>query len=1028
LVGSIALLAVGVVLLMGLVLARTGTSQLTQSTRAARTGSSIAGHVAKSSQSSSALPVAARLAVSRGLGASLSAYQLAPSSTGGFLAHNPHQGLSASFGDGGAVIGARDGGHASIALRSIGFGSAVQPVVGAAVPVAVDNRVEYRRTGTGVTEWFANGPAGIEQGFTISRPPATASDGAGNPYANRGPLTLELGVSGSLHVHPGGDGGGVVFDTHAGRPELSYGELSVSDVTGRALPARMVFKHGQLSIRIEANGAHYPLRVDPLIASAELYAEHGAEDEELGYSVAVSGKTVVAGAPTATEGGHMDAGVAFVFTEGPSGWETGPQKIELLPPASEEGAKFGHSVAISGKTIVVGAPFATANETESGAAYVFSEPSGGWAAMTEQHPTAELYDSENEIEPEFGKSVAVNGETVVVGSPRYVNYTYSGKPTIGSAFVFVRPSGGWATGGSKHTQSFTLMETEKEATEYEEDDYFGASVAIDESEGEQTVAVVAPGAKVDGHYRQGVALLFNRPTQGWTVPDPIKLESNPGAVLTVSNGAAGDRLGESDVFSEGQTLAISGNEIVIGDPEVEDGSNKYEGAAYVFTKPTGGWEAQREQTQAATLLPSNGGASWYFGRTVAAEGATIGAVGDGNLYVYLMPVGGWSGELDQSSELVGAATSVSLTPGYALVGDAALSPITKYQGGVLVVPLGPAVTTNSTSGISTEAATIEGSIDPDRNAVSSCVFQYGTTDFYGKEASCSQTVGSGSAAITVSAALSGLSPETTYHYRLVGINADGTSYGLDRTFTTAAGEKPAGKSGEEPSKSASTSTFTNSSASTTTGSSSAQPTSASPPASAAAVLEASRALACSTAQVALINVVAQGSHVLIAGAARQVLAGKQVSIKLLSTGKTVATPTVSAAGTFSATVPLPPAKVLDSNRTRYQASIGSLSSLALKLERRAYMVHATLSGKHVSIAGRVTGSFRPGTPVRITLRVTCAKYKTVATVKLTGAGTFSATVPAPSGASSQIAVYRAITTVLKGGHPFATFTLPTPPS
>jgi len=66
--------------------------------------------------------------------------------------------------------------------------------------------------------------------------------------------------------------------------------------------------------------------------------------------------------------------------------------------------------------------------------------------------------------------------------------------------------------------------------------------------------------------------------------------------------------------------------------------------------------------------------------------------------------------------------------------------------------------------------------------------------------------------------------------------------------------------------------------------------------------------------------------------------------------------------------------------------------------------------------------------VKILLRVTCSKEEVIAKVKLTRSGKFSATVPAPSAAASQIAVYRATTSVLKDGHPERTFTLPTPPS
>ena len=968
------------------------------------------------------LPAGASLAVSRGLGADLAGYRLVGRASGGFLARNPQQGLTASFGARGATVSTRGGAHASIALQAIGSsGVALRPVA-AAQPLARSNRVEYRRGAA--TEWFANGPAGVEQGFTLASAPSGAGDGA---------LTLALRLSGTLTARPGASGG-LVLTGAGGKAVLRYGDLSVSDARGRALPARMTLAHGRLLISVDTRGARYPLTVDPLMSVAELYASSGAEEEELGYSVAASGKTVVAGAPNATVGGHKSAGAAYVFTEGPSGWSTSTQAAELLPSTSEESAQFGHSVAISGKTIVVGSPDATAIGPDNGAAYVFSEPVGGWSSASVQHQTAALWDSEDQAFPEFGKSVAIVGETIVVGSPSYVNYlyrqtTFREHPQVGAAFIFVQPPGGWSAKAQQY-QSFTLMETEKEYLEYEEDDFFGASVAIGETGGEQTVVVTASDAKVEGHFQQGAVFVFNRPKAGWT---GSPLESSPGATLTNSDGVAHEKLGEASgkgiLGLAGQTVAISGSEIVVGAPEAQDGSNEYEGAAYVFAEPAGGWESERAQHQAAKLLPADGKADSEFGKSVAAENPTVMVGSAGNGYVYSMPAGGWSGEPHQGSELEGYVSSVALVPGYALVGELGRKPPKEtghsLQGDVEVIPLGPIVATGSTSATTASSATVEGSVAPNRNAVSMCVFQYGTSATYGAEVSCAQSVaGEGSTPTTVTAALTGLTPGTTYHYRVIATNADGTSYGLDRTFTTSSeagapeGEPPVVKLSEEPSKT-----------STTTPGTTPQSTAAPPPAVAPALApQLSPALACTTAQLALINVVTNGSHVLITGAARLVLAGKRVSIRFLATGKTVASATIAADGTFSASAPLPPAKVRETNRARYEAIVGSLHSLNLKLDRRMYMVSATRSGAHVLLSGYVTGSFKAGTKVKILLRVTCSKEEVIAKVKLTRSGRFSATVRAPSAAASQIAVYRATTTVLKDGHPEPTFTLPTPPS
>ena len=211
---------------------------------------------------------------------------------------------------------------------------------------------------------------------------------------------------------------------------------------------------------------------------------------------------------------------------------------------------------------------------------------------------------------------------------------------------------------------------------------------------------------------------------------------------------------------------------------------------------------------------------------------------------------------------------------------------------------------------------------------------------------------------------------------------------------------------------------------TTTSTTSTTPT----PVTTTVAPQPSPVLECSTAQVALINVVKQGSRVQITGAARLSLAGQQVSIKFLASGKTVATATIAANGSFSASAPLPPAKIRESNRARYEASVGSVHSLNLKLTRRMYMTSATRSGAHVLLSGYVTGSFKAGTTVKILARITCSKEEVIAKVKLTHSGKFSATVPAPTGAASQIAVYRGTTTVLKDGHPETTYTLPTPPS
>jgi hypothetical protein len=96
----------------------------------------------------------------------------------------------------------------------------------------------------------------------------------------------------------------------------------------------------------------------------------------------------------------------------------------------------------------------------------------------------------------------------------------------------------------------------------------------------------------------------------------------------------------------------------------------------------------------------------------------------------------------------------------------------------------PTVVTGAATAVTASTATLGGSVDPQGAPVTSCVFQWGTTGNYGNTTPCAQAPGSGTGPVGVSAAISGLSPTTTYHFRTVATNAKGTSYGSDQTFTT----------------------------------------------------------------------------------------------------------------------------------------------------------------------------------------------------------------------------------------------------
>lgn len=94
----------------------------------------------------------------------------------------------------------------------------------------------------------------------------------------------------------------------------------------------------------------------------------------------------------------------------------------------------------------------------------------------------------------------------------------------------------------------------------------------------------------------------------------------------------------------------------------------------------------------------------------------------------------------------------------------------------------PGVTTRNATEVSPTAATVHGSVNPN-GLVTTWYFQYGKTKSYGARTPA-QDAGSGTKALQVSSTLTGLTPNTNYHYRLVATNSSGSTLGGDRTFKT----------------------------------------------------------------------------------------------------------------------------------------------------------------------------------------------------------------------------------------------------
>ena len=335
----------------------------------------------------------------------------------------------------------------------------------------------------------------------------------------------------------------------------------------------------------------------------------GAEDV-FGQEVDISGDTLVVGAPfesgdaSSTAASPNDnllgAGAAYVFVRNGDRWE---QQAYLKASNPDEFDIFGGSVAISGDTIVVGSNESgdaastmespNDNAFASGAAYVFERTGTTW------EQTAYLKASNTESGDIFASSVAIAGDTIVVGA-------FGEDGGAGAVYIYERDGGGW------------MQTAYLKASNGESNDSFGTSVAICgdtliagawREAGDETSTAASPNNRAPF---AGAAYIFKRNAADRTWSEQ--------AYLKASNAEAEDQFGVA--------VAISGDHAVVG-AIFEDGdasstvanpNNALEGsgAAYVFERSGTTW------TQSAYLKANQPGENYNFGASgLAIEGGTL---------------------------------------------------------------------------------------------------------------------------------------------------------------------------------------------------------------------------------------------------------------------------------------------------------------------------------------------------------------------------------------------------------------------
>ncbi|MBL8764550.1 MAG: hypothetical protein JNM07_09815 [Phycisphaerae bacterium] len=303
----------------------------------------------------------------------------------------------------------------------------------------------------------------------------------------------------------------------------------------------------------------------------KLIPSDGFRGDKFGAAIAVNGSTIAVGAPN--KGSFNGQAYVFVQVGNTNTWS---QQAIVLPSDPAANDVFATSVAVDSDTLVLGAP---GKNTNAGAAYVFIRTAGVW---TQQ---AKLLQNDPASNDRFGASVAVFGDTAVIGAP--------GKSaSAGAAYVFIRAAGVWS-------QQAKLLPADPAAN-----DQFGFAVAA----GSNTALV---GAVAKSSFA-GAAYAFTRAGTVWTQQQKL-LPGDP---------SSGSRFGGS--------MSLSGEAALIG----AYSKSSFAGAAYYFTRSGTVW------TQRKKLTASDGAANDQYAWSLAMHadtlviGANAKASGTGAAYAY----------------------------------------------------------------------------------------------------------------------------------------------------------------------------------------------------------------------------------------------------------------------------------------------------------------------------------------------------------------------------------------------------------
>jgi hypothetical protein len=305
----------------------------------------------------------------------------------------------------------------------------------------------------------------------------------------------------------------------------------------------------------------------------KLVPNGGALRGRFGSGLAMSGDTAVIGHSDKDIGSSADQGSVYVFVRDGENWV---QQAELVASDGEQFDQFGYDVDIDGDTIVVGSRWDDGPNRNQGSAYVFARAGNVWSEQAKLTPNDAAQDDN------FGTSVTVSGDMIVVGAPMK-------NVQAGAAYVFSREGGVWS------------QERKLTASDSRSGDQFGHCVR---SSGNTVVAGAPTKLRVPvpgGPYESGGAYVFELTGGSWAET----------AILF----GAGDSFGES--------VDIHGDSIIAGAAgHWQSYPNPTPGFAYVYSRSNSTWSLEKVLTGPDVEVGDSFGTEVAIGDGVAVVTAT----------------------------------------------------------------------------------------------------------------------------------------------------------------------------------------------------------------------------------------------------------------------------------------------------------------------------------------------------------------------------------------------------------------------